>query len=63
MGERRHRTDDTAADEVLKEFEDAELKLDDGEQDEHDREAADAVSPSEEAQESVQPKKRGGDGR
>ncbi|MCX5387153.1 hypothetical protein [Streptomyces sp. NBC_00083] len=44
---------DTALDEVLKEFEDAETRdpRRAGREDEHDGEAGDALSPSEEAQE------------
>ncbi|MER7661484.1 MULTISPECIES: hypothetical protein [unclassified Streptomyces] len=52
MKDKKHDTE-TAADEVLREFEDAETNLDDGERDSNDREAADALSTSEEAQESA----------
>ncbi|MFF8289637.1 hypothetical protein ACF068_10480 [Streptomyces sp. NPDC016309] len=44
---------ETAAEEVLDEFEEAELRLDDGGPDEHDGEAADSLTPSETGQESV----------
>ncbi|MER7110524.1 hypothetical protein [Streptomyces sp. NPDC000229] len=52
----------TAAEEVLDEFEEAELRLDDGGPDEHDGEAADTLTPSRTGQESVQNDKhrRGG---
>ncbi|MET9800221.1 hypothetical protein [Streptomyces sp. NPDC006368] len=43
----------TAAEEVLKEFEDAELRLDEDEDDQRDGEAADTLTPSPTAQESV----------
>ncbi|KUH40227.1 MULTISPECIES: hypothetical protein [Streptomyces] len=45
----------TATDEVLHEFEEAELRLDDGQADEDDGEAADSLTPSPTAQESVRP--------
>ncbi|QGV82249.1 hypothetical protein [Streptomyces ficellus] len=51
---------ETAADEVLDEFEEAELRLDDGGPDEHDKEAADTLTPSETAQESVRKDDRRG---
>ncbi|MFJ8691599.1 hypothetical protein [Streptomyces roseolilacinus] len=54
------RTPETAGEEVLHEFEEAELRLDDGKADESDGEAADALTPSRSAQESV--RKRHGDG-
>ncbi|MDT9685109.1 hypothetical protein RND61_24055 [Streptomyces sp. TRM76323] len=47
------RTPETAAEEVLHEFEEAELRLDDGEAGKNDGEAADALTPSRSAQESV----------
>ncbi|MFF8382498.1 hypothetical protein [Streptomyces kanasensis] len=45
----------TATEEVLHEFEEAELRLDDGQADEDDGEAADSLTPSPTAQESVRP--------
>jgi hypothetical protein len=53
MSEKKHEPR-TAADEVLREFEEAETRLDEGKADARDREAADALSTSQEAQESVQ---------
>ncbi|MFD3921488.1 hypothetical protein [Streptomyces sp. NPDC058595] len=44
----------TGAEEVLKEVREAELRLDDGERTGRDKEAADALRPSEPLQESVQ---------
>ncbi|MER7800239.1 hypothetical protein ABTX71_07930 [Streptomyces parvulus] len=50
--EQKHGRPATAADEVLHEAEDAETSvLDDGERRGKDREAADALSPNEDAQE------------
>ncbi|MFG3506796.1 hypothetical protein ACGF5F_14925 [Streptomyces sp. NPDC047821] len=53
MNHRDHKPE-TAADEVLDEFEEAELRLDDGGPDEHDKEAADTLTPSVTGQASVQ---------
>ncbi|MGI5484474.1 hypothetical protein [Streptomyces lavendofoliae] len=53
MKDRDHQPE-TAAEEVLDEFEEAELRLDDGGPDEHDKEAADTLTPSRTGQESVQ---------
>lgn len=56
MGEEMHKPEPEtrmAAEEVLREFEDAETRPDDGEK---PGEAADALSPSEEGQESVRDK-------
>ncbi|GGQ07562.1 hypothetical protein [Streptomyces roseolilacinus] len=58
--EQTKRTPRTAGEEVLHEFEEAELRLDDGKADESDGEAADSLTPSRTAQESV--RKRDGDG-
>jgi hypothetical protein len=49
----KHETQ-TAAEEVLRELKDAETRLGDEESGKHDREAADALSTSAEAQEHVQ---------
>ncbi|MGA5097439.1 hypothetical protein ACPCAC_08725 [Streptomyces lavendulocolor] len=53
MKDRDHKPE-TAAEEVLDEFEEAELRLDDGGPDEHDKEAADTLTPSRTGQASVQ---------
>ncbi|MEU6060907.1 hypothetical protein [Streptomyces sp. NPDC047097] len=50
----RDRHPDTAADEVLHEFEEAELDVDDDREPAHDKEAADAMRPGPHSQESVQ---------
>ncbi|WP_228979241.1 hypothetical protein [Streptomyces sp. DH12] len=50
----------TATEEVLHEFEEAELRLDDGRADEDDGEAADSLTPSPTAQESVRPDRQDG---
>jgi hypothetical protein len=51
---------ETAAEEALKEFRDSELRLDDGQPEKKDKEAADALLPSEPLQDSAQKKGRGG---
>ncbi|OKK03772.1 hypothetical protein AMK26_20355 [Streptomyces sp. CB03234] len=62
MKDRDHKPE-TAAEELLDEFEEAELRLDDGGPDEHDKEAADTLTPSETGQESVQNDKHRRDGK
>ncbi|CAL9598255.1 hypothetical protein [Streptomyces sp. enrichment culture] len=52
----------TATEQVLHEFEEAELRLDRDETDPDDAEAADALTPSRPAQESVRKHHRDGDG-
>jgi hypothetical protein len=50
---------ETGAEEVLKEFRDSELRLDDGQPGKKEKEAADALLPSEPLQESAQKKGSG----
>ncbi|MEU3450840.1 hypothetical protein AB0H29_26995 [Streptomyces thermolilacinus] len=52
----------TATEQVLHEFEEAELRLDRDETDPDDAEAADTLTPSRPAQESVRKHHRDGDG-
>ncbi|MFJ8648855.1 hypothetical protein ACIRNI_22370 [Streptomyces sp. NPDC093546] len=59
MNERKH-TPETATEEVLHEFEEAELRIGEGERDKRrrkDGEAADTLTPSPTAQESVRREK------
>ncbi len=59
MSNEKHESE-TAADEVLREVEEAETDVDDAEDDENEGEAADALSPSGEAQESIHKQRRSG---
>ncbi|MFF9870437.1 MULTISPECIES: hypothetical protein [unclassified Streptomyces] len=61
MNEPKHRPR-TAEDEVLHEFEEAELRLDEDADDTDDGEAADSLTPSPTAQESVRKKNTPGAG-